>query len=361
MMRMFSPPKIFVHEFISGGGWSEGDLPPGLVREGYAILWALLSDFQAWGAARIVTTLDTRLWLRRGELPTDEISALAPAEYEAGFRSILSQCDAALIVAPETGGLLARLSAIVVEAGIPLLGCSPKASALAGDKAACDRIFRRAGLLTPPTRIIRPSSASQAAKELGYPLVVKPVDGVGCEGLSLVNGPEQLQPALEAAHKSSQRKEILLQSFVSGNHASVSLLASSKGLLPLSLNGQRIEAGQPFHYHGGVIPYSHPAARQALELALAAAGRLPGLRGYCGVDLVLGAEGGYIIEINPRITTSYIGLRRVLQANLAELIWNACILGELPEHVDLVGQVVFYKDDPIHVQVGEAWTSPIGG
>jgi predicted ATP-grasp superfamily ATP-dependent carboligase len=360
MIRMFSPPKIFVHEFISGGGWSEGDLPPGLVGEGYTILWALLSDFQAWGAARTITTLDTRLWSRRSQLPADEILPLAPAEYQAGFASILSQCDAALVVAPETGGLLAKLSALVVKAGLPLLGSSPKAVALAGDKAICDRIFREAGLPTPPTRRVRPSSAPQAAAELGYPVVVKPLDGVGCEGLSLVNSPDQLPPALEAVSKTSRRKQILLQSFVAGNHVSVSLLASQSGLLPLSLNAQRIQPGQPFHYQGGVVPYSHPAARQALELAQSAARLLPGLRGYFGVDLVLEQAGGYIIEINPRITTSYVGLRRVLRANLAELIWNACILSDLPQHVELKGQVVFSKDDPLHVQAGAAHISSIG-
>ena len=333
-----------MHEFISGGGWSQGDLPPGLVEEGYAILWALLSDFQIWGAARTITTLDTRLWSRRSQLPAGEIVAVAPAEYRTGFASILSQCDAALIVAPETGGLLARLSTLVVKAGVPLLGSSPKAVALAGDKAACDRIFREAGLPTPPTRIVRPSSAPLAAAELGCPLVVKPLDGVGCEGLSLVNSLEQLQPALEAARKTSRRKEILLQSFVTGNHVSVSLLASQKGLLSLSLNAQRIEPGRPFRYQGGAVPYSHPAAQQALDLAQAAARLLPGLRGYFGVDLVLGQAGGYIIEINPRITTSYVGLRRVLQANLAEWIWNACILDDLPQHIELNGQAVFSKD-----------------
>jgi predicted ATP-grasp superfamily ATP-dependent carboligase len=357
---MFSPPKIFVHELISGGGWFEGDLPPGLVEEGYAILWALLSDFQAWGAARTVTTLDTRLRARRGELSANEIIEIAPAEYEAALRSILSQCDAALIVAPETGGLLARISAMAVGAGVPLLGSSPKAVLLAGNKAASYHIFRKAGLPTPPTRVVRPSSAPQAAAEMGYPLVVKPLDGVGCEGLSLVNGMDDLQPALELAKKASQRKEILLQRFVAGNHASVSFLASRKGLLPLSLNGQQIETGRPFRYQGGVVPYSHPAAQHALELARAAARLLPGLRGYFGVDLVLGQGGGTLIEINPRITTSYVGLRRVLQANLAELIWNACILDHLPGQVALAGQVVFSKNDPVHMQAGEAQTASGG-
>jgi predicted ATP-grasp superfamily ATP-dependent carboligase len=45
------------------------------------------------------------------------------------------------------------------------------------------------------------------------------------------------------------------------------------------------------------------------------------LQGYVGVDLVLGAaedaSGDHAIEINPRLTTSYIGLRRLSRNNLA--------------------------------------------
>ena len=42
-----------------------------------------------------------------------------------------------------------------------------------------------------------------------------------------------------------------------------------------------------------------------------------GLRGYVGVDLVLGDQGDWVIEINPRLTTSYIGLRTLTNDNLA--------------------------------------------
>ncbi|MEJ2598087.1 MAG: ATP-grasp domain-containing protein [Anaerolineales bacterium] len=341
---MVPPPKIFVHELISGGGWSQGDLPPGLTGEGFAILSALLSDFQAWGAVRTITTLDDRLWARRAELPAGEIVQVAPGEHERSFRSILTHCSAALIVAPETGGLLTRLSAIAVEAGVPLLGSSPKAVSLAGNKAVCDHIFRLAGLPTPFTRIANPASARSIAAVMGFPLVVKPLDGVGCEGVSRVNCVEELEPALQFVGQASQRKEILLQRFVPGNHVSVSLLVSEAGILPLSLNGQQIEPGQPFHYLGGIVPYPHPAEKQILELARAAARLLPGLRGYVGVDLVLGQDAAYLIEINPRITTSYVGLRRVLQANLAQWICDACLRGNLPAHVELKGQALFSKD-----------------
>ena len=47
---------------------------------------------------------------------------------------------------------------------------------------------------------------------------------------------------------------------------------------------------------------------------------IDGLRGYVGVDMVLGDAGDYAIEINPRLTTSYLGLRQLCQQNLAELI-----------------------------------------
>jgi predicted ATP-grasp superfamily ATP-dependent carboligase len=47
-----------------------------------------------------------------------------------------------------------------------------------------------------------------------------------------------------------------------------------------------------------------------------------GLQGYVGIDLILGAApdgaGDSVIEINPRVTTSYIGLRHLCRDNLAE-------------------------------------------
>jgi predicted ATP-grasp superfamily ATP-dependent carboligase len=85
---------------------------------------------------------------------------------------------------------------------------------------------------------------------------------------------------------------------------------------------------------------------QALELACAAVSLVPGLKGYVGVDLVLTDNGVQLIEINPRLTTSYIGLRQVVRTNLAQAIWDACLNDQLPDHIELDGQVVIRKDDP---------------
>jgi hypothetical protein len=82
-----------------------------------------------------------------------------------------------------------------------------------------------------------------------------------------------------------------------------------------------------------------------MALAQSALALLPGLQGYVGVDLVLSGSDAWLIEINPRLTTSYIGLRQLIQLNLAQAIWNACRNGVLPEDVSLEGQTAFTKDN----------------
>ena len=56
-------------------------------------------------------------------------------------------------------------------------------------------------------------------------------------------------------------------------------------------------------------------------LALDVKRALPGLRGFVGIDLVWHAERGpVVIEVNPRVTSAYVGLSAALGRNLAEEI-----------------------------------------
>ena len=343
---MASPPKVFIHEFVTGGGWPPGEVPLDLASEAAAMLWAVLADFRAWGAVRTVTTSDRRL--DHFALPADEVVCVTPGHHASAFASLLDQSDAALIIAPETDGVLARLSAIVEEADIPLLSCCSTAVAVASDKAACYDLFRQANLPTPLTRRSTFSTASQVADQVGYPLVIKPIDGVGCDGVCLVRGPTELADALTLLHQATSHDEIILQSFVAGVHASVSLLAAGEQSLPLSLNGQAIEVGCPFIYRGGEVPLSHPMGARALTVAQSAIRLIPGLRGYVGVDLILTQDEALLIEINPRLTTSYIGLRQVIDLNLAQAIWDARCRGILPAQAQIIGQVSFTKDQLRH-------------
>ena len=58
------------------------------------------------------------------------------------------------------------------------------------------------------------------------------------------------------------------------------------------------------------------------------AAAIPGLWGYVGVDLIDTPAGPVVLEINPRLTTSYCGLGGVLGVNLAALVVG--LLGSEP-------------------------------
>jgi predicted ATP-grasp superfamily ATP-dependent carboligase len=169
---------------------------------------------------------------------------------------------------------------------------------------------------------------------------------VGSEGVCKAEDASVLSSVLSRVRQATSHEEVLLQSFVDGIPVSVSMLVANWKILPLSLNHQLTDSSSPFQYRGSQVPFDHQAGEYALELACAAAKAIPGLKGYVGVDLVLQDDLVQLIEINPRLTTSYIGLRQVSQINLAQAIWDACEKGELPSSIPLVGQAVIQKDDP---------------
>ncbi len=336
----FSPPRILVHEYVTGGGWPAPDLPRGLAAEGLAMLRAVLHDFQSWGSGCLTTTRDVRL--AELSLDAEKIATINHNEYLEIFEDLVSEADAVLLIAPESDGILSRLSALVEENGKLLLGSSSEASRVAGDKWDCFLRFHEDNLPTPRTRLVSCTEAFAKAREFGFPLVVKPVDGVGCEGVSQIPGLSSLQTALDLLHPQTQR--ILVQQYLSGTHASVSLLVAQNRALPLSLNRQAVCAGMPFLYQGGAVPLDHALRDAAFEYAKRAVSLIPGLGGYVGVDMLLTENECYTIEINPRLTTSYVGLRRIININLAEAIWRACEDGALPREIVLSGSTSFNKD-----------------
>ncbi len=341
---------VLIYEFFSGGGFPTGPVHYGLATEALGMLWALLKDFRHM-SVRTVTALDSRLehhipGLNRKTLPADEVIHAVPGGHLSAYLSLLERSDAALIIAPETNGILSELTLHAERAGKILLSSSASAIALAGDKAVCSRIFDQAKLPNPETRVASFDSALQIAGQMGYPLVIKPIDGVGSEGVFKAANKSDLASILPTIRRTTSHERILLQSFVDGIPVSASLLAAKGKALPLSLNYQLVDAGSPFQYQGSQVPFHHQASRRALELACAAVSAIPGLMGYVGVDLILKGEHAQLIEINPRLTTSYIGLRQVSQANLAQAIWSVCKKGVLPEPIPLVGQAVIKKDDP---------------
>jgi hypothetical protein len=348
---MSSTHTVLVFEYFAGGGCPSGELPGGLAGEALAMLWALLQDFRRWGAVRTITALDPRFegivpGLNRATLPADKVIAAASGQHDEIYLSLLDECDSVIIIAPETDGILAEITAMAENSGVPVLGSNASAVEIAGNKAACSRVFDLSGLPAPLTRTATLASAHHTAELLGFPLVVKPIDGVGSEGVFLVDRAGDLPPALERIRNTTAQEQILLQSVAEGVPASASLLMAGDRCLPVSLNLQLIEPGTAFQYLGSRVPLRHPVSDHALNMACEAVKLIPGLKGYVGVDMVLAEKDVRLIEINPRLTTSYIALRQTVSVNLAEAIWDACINEALPTEIILNREIEIRKDNP---------------
>jgi predicted ATP-grasp superfamily ATP-dependent carboligase len=174
----------------------------------------------------------------------------------------------------------------------------------------------------------------QAIKhELNYPVIFKPVDGVGCSGLSIVKEEAQIQKAIAKIKAVSKSPRFIAQEFVSGESISVNLLSTGKKALAISLNRQNVTLAEPImdsSYNGCCVPFSHPLNQEAFALAEEVVESFPGLRGYIGVDLVLVGQKVFVVDVNPRLTTSYVGLRKVASFNVAQALVDAVLKGNLP-------------------------------
>ena len=319
-----SKVRILVYEYASGGGLAGRRVPASLIREGAAMRAALVADLLAVDSHEVVTTVGGRIG---SDLPRGAEVVVLPngdRAREAALDRAIDTVDAVWLIAPETNRILERLAARVTRRRKTLLGSDPAAIARASGKAALERELTARGICYPRTRrVTRRFDLERAEAEIGYPMIVKPARGAGSDGISLVRRSRDWSRAVALAQQEIGGG-VICQQFKRGTAASVSLLANGREAVALSVNQQILAVDPPFSYRGGLTPLEHPLAPKAMTAAVSACRAVPGLRGFVGVDVVLTESDVVVIEINPRLTTAYLGIRSAVDENVAALAMNAC-------------------------------------
>jgi predicted ATP-grasp superfamily ATP-dependent carboligase len=334
--------KILVHESITGGGLDSSRIVPTLLAEGRMMLQALLSDLIRLEDHQILLLIDrsrvTRVPHHRSLRVID-----SGRDYRRLFVELVEEADAAFLIAPEAGGLLEGLTAVIEASGKVVLGSGTTGIKAAGDKALTHQLLTSSNIPTPETHQVRHvEELAPLARHLGYPVVVKPLDGVGCQSVFIARHEMELRRVFTTAARETGQDTLIVQPYIEGVHASVSLLTDGVRSLPLTLNLQEINGRTRLTYRGGRVPLDHPLRSLAFRRAAEVVKAIPGLRGYVGIDLVLTDRDVVVIEVNPRLTTSYVGIQKILHQNLAALIIDA-VRGKLPEpgQIQIAGTATF--------------------
>ena len=344
--------KIILYEHVSSGGYAEQLIHQSVLSEGFGMLRSIASDLKSAGH-EVTVLLDERISKLKPPIEADCFVPIVYAKEPQRFlRSIAKINDALYIIAPETAGVLQSLVELIEGTGKVSLNCESEAIAKVADKTALYKKLLNLGF-APKTVILNltdnlAKTEQEIKKTLNYPIVLKPADGVSCSGLSLVEDEEQVQKAIEKIRADSQSERFIAQQFVAGEDASVSLLSTGEKAVAVSLNKQNITLAEPdgiSSYDGGSVPFDHQLKQEAFRVAEKVVKSIAGLRGYVGVDLILTQEKPFVVDVNPRLTTSYVGLRRVAGFNVAEAIVSAVLKGSLPTKIATNRYASFSKID----------------
>lgn len=331
--------NLLIIEYFSGGGYGNKQLSSSIVSESYAMLQSLISSSKAAGH-KIITFLDSRLKTFNPPNKADKmIEISSPEELYARLRQLSSLVDAVYVIAPESNQTLQRLLEIVFISGGTSLNCELEAIKAVSNKMTNYQRLKKVGLKVPQTVLLnineKPEKIKQLFTDLGCPLVFKPIDGISCDGLSIVKNKFEIREAVKKIAKKVTSKHFIVQNLIRGKAASSCVFSNGYKATALTLNRQLVTLASPHEksgYYGGIIPFDHALKNQALRAAERAVEAVKGLKGYLGVDMTLTEEDVFIMEVNPRLTSSYIGFSKIADFNPAEAIVDAGIKGKLPKN-----------------------------
>ena len=248
-------------------------------------------------------------------------------DFEGEIRRLAPGCDVGLVIAPDH--LIFRYTHLL-EQFTHNIGCGSMNAAVCANKQRTAAILARHEIAVPP-------DAGEGRR------VVKPVMGCGAQGVRLTDKEPGAGEFAQAYLEGETLSVSLVGSRVTGN---VCEYYSGNPPLLLAINRQEIavDGDGNFRYLGGETPV-HPDREEEIVSTAIRAMNVLGCQGYAGIDIIAG-DRIYVVDVNPRPTTSLVGIAEVMEEEIADIL-VAASHGEAPAEVHLSGGVRFDKDGRI--------------
>lgn len=207
--------------------------------------------------------------------------------------------------------LASRLARVL---GLPFL--NPQSAALLRDKFRVREHLRQFAIQQPDFRLAStPDTFRQAVAEIGYPVVIKPVDGYGSQNVSLITHPDELARFLE--HFTAQgttdygfgtlaRQIYCVEQYIEGAFIGCDIFTTSRQRILLGINDKVMFPAPSFAIRGSCFPSQKYDIDKIKNYAFTLLDKLNFDFGACHIELKVNDDGLFLVEVNPRMVSAQI-------------------------------------------------------
>lgn len=253
-----------------------------------------------------------------------------------------------------------NLCAALEKAGVPILGTSPASIERAEDREKFQGLLDRLGLLQPQNGIAtNPDQALGVAKNIGYPVLVRPSFVLGGRAMEIVYDPDSLVKYMRLAVEASPEKPILIDKFLEdATEIDVDAISDGERVVIGGIMEHIEEAG----IHSGdstcVLPPRSlkPELIEHIRRATRALARELNVVGLMNVQYAVRDNILYVLEVNPRASRTIPFVSKAIGVPLAKLaakVMAGMTLEELgfteeivPRHTAVKAVVIPYTKFP---------------
>jgi acetyl/propionyl-CoA carboxylase alpha subunit len=249
----------------------------------------------------------------------DEALSIGPAEPATSYLNA-----AAIIAAAEDSGADAihpgygflserpEFAHAVQQADLVFVGPPPEVLSMLGDKIAARRIAVRAGVpVVPGCDVADLQSAREFGARAGYPILVKAAAGGGGRGMRVVEAPEELTGALEAAAREAEAafgdRRLFIEKYLARpRHIEVQILADNEGkTVALGERECSIQRRHQKIIEESPAPQLPEELRSRIIDAAVELARTSDYRNAGTAEFLVDGDSFYFLEVNARLQVEH--------------------------------------------------------
>ena len=238
-----------------------------------------------------------------------------PDEVESAYRST----GAEGVMLAFGGQTAINLAGELARRGVKLIGSDQRSLDLAEDREKFEAVLERLGVARPQGRAAKTfREARVIARELGFPVIVRPSYVLGGRGMEIVHNEAQLAGYVESAPPITPGAPLLVDKYLRGLEVEVDAAYDGEDILIPGIFEHVERAGVHSGDSISVFPTQTVTAameERIVEVTTAVAREL-GIRGLINIQYVIHRDALYILEANPRASRTVPIISKATGINL---------------------------------------------